>query len=248
MVEDHYLVYRNYLYDSQYGGTSRCVKFHKIVPYTDIHGLTKISWERHGFGRLYMHGHDTATSTPGYTARNLHTITSHHGYGCTLWRAASIISQNRTDYCDFIFDAVCGSSPKYYIYDPACEDVPETIVTKKAPCHAMDSLIDNAKNARVSIEIIAVIEKVLQGREAMVWDHHAIYVDCETCYIGRHRYARNGYGCTMWLPATHVTKGSTDYCDFIFDAFCGGAPKFYMYNPSCPALLEKAVSGGPGKV
>nr|XP_037273679.1 uncharacterized protein LOC119165690 [Rhipicephalus microplus] len=84
--------------------------------------------------------------------------------------------------------------------------------------------------------------------QAMVWDHHAIYVDCETCYIGRHRYARNGYGCTMWLPATHVTKGSTDYCDFIFDAFCGGAPKFYMYNPSCPALLEKAVSGGPGKV
>uniref|UniRef100_A0A6G5A5Z6 Putative lipocalin lipocalin n=1 Tax=Rhipicephalus microplus TaxID=6941 RepID=A0A6G5A5Z6_RHIMP len=160
MVEDYYLVYRNYLYDSQYGGTSRCVKFHKIVPYTDIHGLTKISWARHGFARLYMHGHDTVTSTPGYTARNLHTITSHHepaawnhhtiysdcttcyigrhhyarnGYGCTLWRAASIISQNRTDYCDFIFDAVCGSSPKYYIYDPACEDVPETIVTKKAP-------------------------------------------------------------------------------------------------------------------
>ncbi|XP_037524018.1 uncharacterized protein LOC119401362 isoform X2 [Rhipicephalus sanguineus] len=106
------------------------------------------------------HGHDTLTSTPGYTARNLHTYTSHHepatwnhhtiyidcttcyigrhhyarnGYGCTLWRAASIASQNRTDYCDFIFDAVCGSSSKYYIYGPACERAPDTAVTNKAP-------------------------------------------------------------------------------------------------------------------
>ncbi|KAL1430898.1 hypothetical protein MTO96_014750 [Rhipicephalus appendiculatus] len=83
--------------------------------------------------------------------------------------------------------------------------------------------------------------------EALTWEHHAIYVDCESCYIGRHHYARNGYGCTMWLPATPLSKESTEYCDFIFDVFCGSAPKFYMYNPSCPALLEKAASGGRSK-
>ncbi|KAL1430896.1 hypothetical protein MTO96_014750 [Rhipicephalus appendiculatus] len=83
--------------------------------------------------------------------------------------------------------------------------------------------------------------------QALTWEHHAIYVDCESCYIGRHHYARNGYGCTMWLPATPLSKESTEYCDFIFDVFCGSAPKFYMYNPSCPALLEKAASGGRSK-
>uniref|UniRef100_A0A224YLT8 Lipocalin n=1 Tax=Rhipicephalus zambeziensis TaxID=60191 RepID=A0A224YLT8_9ACAR len=84
--------------------------------------------------------------------------------------------------------------------------------------------------------------------QALTWEHHAIYVDCESCYIGRHHYALNGYGCTMWLPATPLSKESTEYCDFIFDVFCGSAPKFYMYNPSCPALLEKAASSGRGKV
>uniref|UniRef100_A0A131Z2K7 Lipocalin n=1 Tax=Rhipicephalus appendiculatus TaxID=34631 RepID=A0A131Z2K7_RHIAP len=160
MPEDYYLVYRNYLYDSNYGGTSRCVKFHKIERYIDVHGLTKVSWATNGAGRRFMHGHDTLTPMPGNTVRNRHTFTSHHepatwnhhtvfmdciscyigrhhyarnGYGCTLWRPASLVSQNRTDYCDFIFDVVCGSSPKYYIYDSACDRVQEPVVTNKAP-------------------------------------------------------------------------------------------------------------------
>ncbi|KAH6923352.1 hypothetical protein HPB50_000437 [Hyalomma asiaticum] len=125
MREDFYLVYRNYLYDPYYGGTSRCVKFHRIEAYTDVHTSTKVSWHSPGYGRRYMHGHQILTSTPGYMIRNEHTLISHHGYGCSLWRAASLVSQNRTDHCDFIFDVVCGNSPKYQIYDPACEEAPE---------------------------------------------------------------------------------------------------------------------------
>ncbi|KAL3183668.1 hypothetical protein MRX96_033763 [Rhipicephalus microplus] len=158
--EDYYLVYRNYLFDSNYGGTSKCVKFHAIEVFGDTQTSAKYSWSAPGYGRQYLHGRQHLASSPGYSIRNLHTITSHHvpgvwrhhtiyknchscyiarhhyargGYGCSLWRPASVIAQNRIDYCDFIFDALCGSSPKYYIYDPACERTPNVFVTNTAP-------------------------------------------------------------------------------------------------------------------
>ncbi|KAL1430895.1 hypothetical protein MTO96_014749 [Rhipicephalus appendiculatus] len=149
MPEDYYLVYRNYLYDSNYGGTSRCVKFHKIERYIDVHGLTKGFL---GHKRIWTPIHARPRHSDANAGKhepatwNHHTvfmdciscyIGRHHyarnGYGCTLWRPASLVSQNRTDYCDFIFDVVCGSSPKYYIYDSACDRVQEPVVTNKAP-------------------------------------------------------------------------------------------------------------------
>ncbi|XP_075531650.1 uncharacterized protein LOC142564520 [Dermacentor variabilis] len=66
------------------------------------------------------------------------------------------------------------------------------------------------------------------------WLKHTIYVDCGNCYIGRHPYAGNGEGCTLWRRAQNgVVKGS-DHCDFIFDLFCGSFPKFPVYELTCP--------------
>uniref|UniRef100_L7LQS6 Putative salivary lipocalin n=1 Tax=Rhipicephalus pulchellus TaxID=72859 RepID=L7LQS6_RHIPC len=42
--------------------------------------------------------------------------------------------------------------------------------------------------------------------QALTWEHHAIYVDCESCYIGRHHYALNGKAKSLLTlhPATRL--------------------------------------------
>ncbi|KAH7940181.1 hypothetical protein HPB52_022096 [Rhipicephalus sanguineus] len=70
----------------------------------------------------------------------------------------------------------------------------------------------------------------------LAWQQHAIYKDCSTCYIGRYRYALNGYGCVMWRRTSSINR-RTDFCDFIFEVFCGAAPKYQVFEPSCLRLL-----------
>ncbi|XP_037581350.1 shematrin-like protein 2 isoform X1 [Dermacentor silvarum] len=77
------------------------------------------------------------------------------------------------------------------------------------------------------------------------WQQHAIYKDCSTCYIGRYRYALNGYGCAMWRRTSHLHKRA-DYCDFIFNIFCGGVPKYQVFEPSCTRLFGGGYGGGFG--
>nr|XP_054930628.1 uncharacterized protein LOC126538250 [Dermacentor andersoni] len=38
------------------------------------------------------------------------------GSGCTLWKPKSRVMQE-DQCCDFVYDVLCGTSPKYYIYD-----------------------------------------------------------------------------------------------------------------------------------
>ncbi|XP_049512286.1 uncharacterized protein LOC119464446 isoform X1 [Dermacentor silvarum] len=66
---------------------------------------------------------------------------------------------------------------------------------------------------------------------------HTIFKDCNSCFVGRYRYALNGYGCAMWRRVSPTLSEPASYCDFIFDLFCGGAPQYHMYDPSCNRAL-----------
>ncbi|XP_054917114.1 uncharacterized protein [Dermacentor andersoni] len=66
---------------------------------------------------------------------------------------------------------------------------------------------------------------------------HTIFKDCGTCFVGRYRYALNGYGCAMWRRAAPNFSRRSTYCNFIFDLFCGGAPKYQVYDQSCSRVL-----------
>lgn len=46
------------------------------------------------------------------------------GYGCTYWRRTDTLRQLAADGCEFIYDELCGTTPKYKFYDPTC--TPET--------------------------------------------------------------------------------------------------------------------------
>ncbi|KAH7934035.1 hypothetical protein HPB49_020740 [Dermacentor silvarum] len=45
------------------------------------------------------------------------------------------------------------------------------------------------------------------------------------------------YGCAMWRRVSHTLSRRASYCDFIFDLFCGGAPKYQVYDQSCSRVL-----------
>uniref|UniRef100_A0A131XNF5 Putative lipocal-1 1 n=1 Tax=Hyalomma excavatum TaxID=257692 RepID=A0A131XNF5_9ACAR len=71
---------------------------------------------------------------------------------------------------------------------------------------------------------------------------HTIFKDCSTCFVGRYRYALNGHGCVQWRRVSHTFNRRADYCDFIFDLFCGNSPRYYMYDNTCSRSL--GVYGG----
>ncbi|XP_077494433.1 uncharacterized protein LOC144105135 [Amblyomma americanum] len=61
---------------------------------------------------------------------------------------------------------------------------------------------------------------------------HTIYISCDSCFIARHPYAANGYGCSYWRRSD-VALEPDDCCEFIYDENCGTAPKYKMYDRSC---------------
>ncbi|XP_075531649.1 uncharacterized protein LOC142564519 [Dermacentor variabilis] len=140
-----YLMYRNYPYDPFYGGAAKCVSFQRLGPSKDLAVPSKFSWHTNGAGTQSVVGTYGFSSTPGYRAKNLHIffpknapfawqmhtlyvdcgncyIGRHQytGHGCTLWRHAQNGIVKGADHCDFIFDLLCGSFPKYRVYEPTC--------------------------------------------------------------------------------------------------------------------------------
>ncbi|KAL1430899.1 hypothetical protein MTO96_014751 [Rhipicephalus appendiculatus] len=63
-------------------------------------------------------------------------------------------------------------------------------------------------------------------------DFYVIFVDCESCIVIRHRYADNGFGCSLWRRKGTLTEPN-DYCEFIYDENCGSTPKYSIYEQSC---------------
>nr|XP_054934136.1 uncharacterized protein LOC129388108 [Dermacentor andersoni] len=61
---------------------------------------------------------------------------------------------------------------------------------------------------------------------------HAIFMDCESCFVGRHPNAGDGRGCTLWRRYDSLDR-RLDYCEFIYDENCGSSPKYKMYDSTC---------------
>ncbi|KAM7308379.1 uncharacterized protein ISCGN_012013 [Ixodes scapularis] len=137
-----YSVYRNFETDPVLGGTAKCGRF--SIPSPAVNG-TYIMLAQYGetSDQIAL----TASRSEGYNVDNvLHytpigqnvSSTVYVAYegcedcaiyrntyvseaACTLLVPESALAKNRT-CCDFVFDLLCGTTPKYYTYDETCEN------------------------------------------------------------------------------------------------------------------------------
>ncbi|XP_077508047.1 uncharacterized protein LOC144119254 [Amblyomma americanum] len=145
-VGEWYQIYRNYYYDPDFGGASKCVKYQSYGTYENFSTPAFFTYGITGNGSVP--GRYSLSSTPCYNGKNLGTFIpdetsavvqeewnviytdcnkcfvarhryAYNGYGCTYWRRVSTFHENG-DCCDFIYDENCGSSPRYQIYYPWC--------------------------------------------------------------------------------------------------------------------------------
>ncbi|XP_077494432.1 uncharacterized protein LOC144105133 [Amblyomma americanum] len=63
-------------------------------------------------------------------------------------------------------------------------------------------------------------------------EFHTIYMNCASCFVARHPYAANGYGCTLWRRYDSLNIPDV-CCEFIYDENCGTSPKYHMYHSTC---------------
>ncbi|XP_037524037.1 uncharacterized protein LOC119401372 [Rhipicephalus sanguineus] len=140
------LVYRNFYEDLYFGGV-KCIKFHYLE--LNVDNTVKTISDTGGSVPSQVVG---LGSSSNYTAENLifikagklnatvqvHVIYrdcqkcvvlrhpyANRGYGCTYWRSSDSLRQ-QAEGCEFIYDELCGTVPKYRIYDPTC--TPENFV------------------------------------------------------------------------------------------------------------------------
>ncbi|CAN7989289.1 unnamed protein product, partial [Ixodes hexagonus] len=138
LQETWYSVYRSYENDPAFGGTAKCGKFSSLGP------------AENGSYPLVIQYGDTSTkvfvtlaSSEGYNVKNLQyfqaegrkysmalfsffcpeCVVFRNSYisdkACSLLVPESALGKNGT-CCDFIFDLLCGTTPKYYTYDESC--------------------------------------------------------------------------------------------------------------------------------
>ncbi|CAN8026241.1 unnamed protein product [Ixodes persulcatus] len=141
LSETWYAVYRNFKSDPLFGGTAKCIRYTEIGPSAnDAHPILI------KFGNQSVQTTATFQSSPGYVGKNILSITPSGGNAsittfvayvdcdkcsilrttyinnstCALLKPKSQINKSTTS-CDFIFDLLCGTSQKYYIYDESCQ-------------------------------------------------------------------------------------------------------------------------------
>ncbi|CAN8017771.1 unnamed protein product [Ixodes persulcatus] len=133
-------IYRNYESDPVFGGTTKCVKYTENGP--PVNGAYPLRFD---FGSQSATASGTLESSPGYTGKNILSLTPTGGSttvevyvayveceqcvifrntyvsnaACSLLVPESELNKNIT-CCDFIFDLLCGTTQKYYIYDASC--------------------------------------------------------------------------------------------------------------------------------
>ncbi|XP_077551347.1 uncharacterized protein LOC144165098 [Haemaphysalis longicornis] len=130
---------RNYRFDPYFGGFPGCITISPTGPFVD--NTQKFSVKA---GVLPIPVTATLLSSPGYTVKNvinvkpdmlklinlnvtsvfttckdckvmLHSYID-NGKGCSLWKPESALDKEST-CCEFVYDLVCGTSPKYQLYD-----------------------------------------------------------------------------------------------------------------------------------
>ncbi|XP_040067971.1 uncharacterized protein LOC115329798 [Ixodes scapularis] len=140
LQESWYTIYRNYESDPVFGGSEKCIKYTESGP--PVNGAYPLHFD---FGNQSGMASTTLESSPGYTGKNILSLTPTGGstsvevYGayaeceqclvlrntyisntaCALLVPESVLNKNTT-CCDFIFDLLCGTMEKYYIYDASC--------------------------------------------------------------------------------------------------------------------------------
>ncbi|CAN7986952.1 unnamed protein product, partial [Ixodes hexagonus] len=136
-----YIKYRNYETDPFFGGTAKCVRLTETNPGKDDVYPLVLQYNPDVSVDITV----TLSSSPGYTAKNIEThyrqdknisATAYTAYkdvkkcgvlripevgadACVLLVPESQLTSNNT-CCDFIFDLLCGTTPKFYIYDSSC--------------------------------------------------------------------------------------------------------------------------------
>ncbi|KAL1452331.1 hypothetical protein MTO96_027920 [Rhipicephalus appendiculatus] len=144
--EPWYVIYRNYELDPLYGDSTHCANATVVATDPDEPAFwTKEQGETTKFLKdtlLSSPGYTTKNLVHVQSARpgkqpskrpeidlymsavfvdcNSCKVFRHHyidgGAGCTLWKPESKINQ-RDECCEFIYDLLCGTSPKYHISD-----------------------------------------------------------------------------------------------------------------------------------
>ncbi|XP_054917118.1 uncharacterized protein [Dermacentor andersoni] len=115
------LVYRNF-HDDVYFGSIKCIRFHDLGVCAE-----------YATANLSLRGNCNTThviilgSSWNYTAKNLIITDTSECYGCTYWRSFDRIHQ-QAEGCEFIYDELCGTTPKYDLYDPTCTPVTFSIL------------------------------------------------------------------------------------------------------------------------
>ncbi|XP_077511310.1 uncharacterized protein LOC144121788 [Amblyomma americanum] len=137
-------IYRNFESDPYFGGEAKCIRTGPTGPLVDSSLNTTFEYGSDGKIDFLV----TVMSSPGYTARNVihfqprdesleafnFTVAYRdcqrckvfrHGYiengaGCSYWVTDEALGDERT-CCEFVFELLCGTSPKYKIYDESCQ-------------------------------------------------------------------------------------------------------------------------------
>ncbi|XP_077508782.1 uncharacterized protein LOC144120257 [Amblyomma americanum] len=132
--ETWYEVYRNFESDPYYGGNGMCIRTIETGAYKngsttakaqyspnvtlDII-LTLVSSPGYDIKKRYEHPSVTFNLTVAYRDCEQCKLLRHSyinsGQGCSYWVPESKLGVNNTG-CEFIFDLLCGTSPKYQIY------------------------------------------------------------------------------------------------------------------------------------
>ncbi|XP_040065721.1 uncharacterized protein LOC120839508 [Ixodes scapularis] len=135
-----YMLYRNYKTDPIFGGTAKCVRFSQTGVGPNGENLVLFEFDN---GSVNLNS--TLSSSPGYSTKNIvnvqpfgqtdsaEMITSFvDPLECDILRIPSISESacvlivpesrvsNPPECCEFIFDLLCGTTPKYEIYDESC--------------------------------------------------------------------------------------------------------------------------------
>ncbi|CAN7937441.1 unnamed protein product [Ixodes hexagonus] len=139
-METWYVLHRNYKFDPAFGGTAKCVRFTATGP--ELNGGYPLLIR---FGNSSVTVTAELQSSPGYSAKNIVILkpdglnTSFPVYDvymtceeCAVMRFAYVNDRaccllvpesqlgHPTTCCNFVFDLLCGTSPKYIIYDESC--------------------------------------------------------------------------------------------------------------------------------
>ncbi|XP_040065355.1 uncharacterized protein LOC120839169 [Ixodes scapularis] len=138
--ETWYSVYRNYETDPAFGSMDMCTRFTSTGP--GVNGTYPFMVQ---YGQSSANLTGTLSSSEGYTAKNvIHmqapgqnvSLTVYVAYldchectvfrniyagewACTLLVPESALGRNET-CCEFVFDLLCGTGQKYYIYNETC--------------------------------------------------------------------------------------------------------------------------------